>query len=103
LPSSSNSASVGPVGAQVETGDLFKELGRTALPTEDGGGESAWAQIEKAADAIVEKSSDVELTREQAIDRVLKTAEGAKLYARYQADTYHMGAANMTGMTGEAI
>ena len=88
--------------AQVETGDLFKELGRTALPDETGGGESPWAQIEKAASELVEKSDDG-LTESQAIDRVLKTAAGQKLYARYQAEQYHMGAANLTGMRGEAV
>ena len=82
--------------AQVETGDLFKELGRTALPQEDGGGENPWAQIEKAADALIEKDADG-LTQSQAIDRVLKTDAGKKLYARYQAETYHDGAANLSG------
>lgn len=82
--------------AQVETGDLFKELGRTALPDETGGGENAWAQIEKAAGALVEKDADG-LTQSQAIANVLKTAEGAKLYARYQAEQYHDGAANLSG------
>jgi hypothetical protein len=85
---------------QVETGDLFKELGRTALTSEDTAGD-AWSQLEKAAEAIVEKDGET-LTREQKIDRVLKTEEGQKLYARYQGETYHMGAANLTGMRGEA-
>ena len=68
--------------AQVETGDLFRELGRTALP-ESGERTDPWSLIEKAADEMVEKSGD--LSREQAIDRVMKTAEGKRLYAQYMA------------------
>ena len=67
--------------ARVETGALFQELGRAAL--DDGPRDDPWSQIEKAADEMVEKSGD--LTHEQAIDRVLKTAEGKRLYAQYMA------------------
>jgi hypothetical protein len=85
---------------QVETGDLFKELGRAALTDESQTGD-AWSEIEKAADALIEKDSEG-LTREQAIDKVMKTAEGRKLYSRYQTETYHLGARNLTGTRGEA-
>lgn len=69
---------------KIEKGDLFTELGRT-VPT-DGSGTDAWEKIEKAADALVEKS-DSGMTREQAVDRVMQTAEGAALYSAYMRET----------------
>lgn len=82
--------------ARIETGDLFAELGRSADPAikaairkgevVDSGGD-AWAKIEELAKAIVEKSGDEPLSKEQAIDRVLKTAEGRALYADYLAES----------------
>ena len=44
--------------------------------------DAAWRAIEAEADRIVEKSGGP-LTRERAIDRVLRTPKGAKLYDRY--------------------
>lgn len=70
--------------ARIEKGDLFTEMGRTVA--QDGSGTDAWAKIEKAADALVEKS-DAGMTREKAIDRVLQTAEGAELYSAYMRQT----------------
>lgn len=82
--------------ARIETGDLFAELGRSADPAikaairkgevVDSGGD-AWAKIEELAKAVVEKSGDEPLSQEQAIDRVLKTAEGRALYADYLAES----------------
>lgn len=82
--------------ARIETGDLFAELGRSADPVIkaairkgeaiDSGGD-AWEKIEELAKAIVEKSGDEPLSKEQAIDRVLKTAEGRALYAEYLAES----------------
>lgn len=69
---------------RVAKGDLFTEMGRTALG--DGSETDAWAKIEKAADDLVEKS-DTGMTRDQAVDRVLKTREGAALYDAYLRET----------------
>ncbi len=44
-------------------------------------GDDAWAEIEKAADAVVAKSDGV--SRSAAIGRVLKSDEGKRLYAQY--------------------
>lgn len=70
--------------ARVSTGDLFKELGSRALEDEDSmvAKSDPWSQIEALADKMVEKSGD--LSRPQAIDKVLQTAEGKALYSRYE-------------------
>ena len=80
---------------RIAKGGLFAEMGssRTGETTTS---DDPWTQIVQKADALVEKS-DSPLTQDQAIDRVLKTAEGEKLYAEYQARTYHFGAANIGG------
>lgn len=84
--------------ARVETGDLFKELGSRALEDETSmvAKSDPWSQIEALADSVIEKSG--ELTREQAIDRVLKTQEGKELYARYEAG--YLGQAAMSAGFG---
>ena len=46
--------------------------------------ENAWRAIERAADRMIAKSSEP-LSEAQAMDRVLKTAEGKRLYGRYRA------------------
>jgi hypothetical protein len=85
--------------ARVQTGDLFKELGARALEDETSmvAKSDPWSQIEALAKTLVEKSG--ELTEEQAIARVLKTAEGKELYTRYERD-YLASAAAMTGFGG---
>jgi hypothetical protein len=85
--------------ARVETGDLFKELGARALEDETSmvAKGDAWSQIEALAKNLVEKSG--ELTHEQAIDRVLKTAEGKDLYSRYE-HSYLGQVAASTGFGG---
>lgn len=85
--------------ARVSTGDLFKELGSRALEDEDSmvAKSDPWSQIEHLAEKLVEKSG--ELTQEQAIDKVLQTAEGKSLYARYEHG-YLPGAAAAAGFGG---
>lgn len=68
---------------RITTGDLFKEAGYTGGAANEGGGD-AWEKIEKAAKELVEKTGD--LTEAQAIDRVLKTQEGAALYSAYMRE-----------------
>ena len=63
---------------------LMDELGRSSFEVAAAG--DAWDKIEKAADDLVEKSDDG-MSREKAIDRVLKTAEGKRLYNAYLAET----------------
>lgn len=81
--------------ARIEAGDLFAELGRSADPiikdaiargeNFTSGGGDVWDQIVEKANALVLKDGD-DLTEEQRVDRFLKTAEGKRLYADYQAD-----------------
>lgn len=47
---------------------------------------SAMVEIVKMADALVEKSSDVNLTRERAIRRVIDSPRGKELYNKYLAE-----------------
>lgn len=49
-------------------------------------GTSAWEQIEKMADGIVEKSSDGLMDKPHAVTAVLKTERGKELYAQYLAE-----------------
>src|ERR1700680_2361681 len=44
--------------------------------------DAIWEEITKSADVLVEKH-DGTLTREQAVDRVLKSASGKRLYSEY--------------------
>jgi len=44
---------------------------------------SAWGQIEKLAKGLVEKSTDINFTEEQAIAKVLESPRGKDLYNRY--------------------
>lgn len=69
---------------KIEKGDLFTEAGRSGFDGGEGGGD-AWEKIEKAAAELVEKS-DTSMTQAQAIDRVLKTAEGSALYSVYMRE-----------------
>lgn len=66
----------------VAKGDLFKEAGAETHDTPTGVAKSdAWAQIETLANNIVVKG-DLK-TQAEAIDAVLKSDEGRKLYAIY--------------------
>jgi hypothetical protein len=69
--------------ARIAKSSLMDELGRSSFESQPAG--DAWDKIEKAADELVEKSG--ELTREQAVDRVLKTAAGKRWYGEYLAET----------------
>lgn len=70
---------------RIEQSSLFKEFGRSSGDAGESAGD-AWAQIEKAATDLVEKSGDQPITKEQAIDRFLNTAEGARLYSVYLSE-----------------
>lgn len=64
--------------------------GRPAVLEIGRGGVSSsveFAKIEELAKGLVEKS-DGSMSEAQAIDRVLKTREGAELYASYMAAYY---------------
>lgn len=69
---------------RIAKGNVFSEFGSKLEGSESAG--DAMAQLEKMAAELVEKSSDP-LSPEQAFDRVLKTAEGAALYAQYKGET----------------
>jgi len=67
---------------QIKKSSLFAEIGTRsegALP-----GQDAWAKIETIASGMVEKSAD-KISKSDAIDAVLKTAEGRRLYDEYKA------------------
>lgn len=71
---------------QAKASDLFGELGTShpgATTGGAGGADNAWAQIEKLADGVVQKSAGT--TKAAAIDLVLQTPEGKKLYGQHQA------------------
>lgn len=63
----------------IAQGEVLRQAG---VPGAGIGAGSAWTQIEKLADGIVQKS-DKGVSRETAIDLVLKTAEGARLMEQY--------------------
>lgn len=67
--------------ALAKSGGLGTERGSSG---EGSGSEDAWARIEKAALARVEKS-DRRLTKEQAISEYLNTPEGKRAHGEYQA------------------
>ncbi len=68
---------------RIAKSSLMDELGRSSFESQPAG--DAWDKIEKAADDLVQKADG--LTREQAIDRVLKTNEGKVWYGEYIAET----------------
>lgn len=64
----------------LKTSALLKESG--AGGAQAGGGD-AWSQIEKLADGLVEKSDDINFTKEKAVNRVLESERGQTLYKQY--------------------
>jgi len=70
---------------KIKKGDLFAEMGST-YGANGADGIDSFAKIEKAASMLVEKS-DTGMTKEQAIEAVLKTSEGQALYSAYMAET----------------
>lgn len=67
---------------QNRTGGLFKEIGSPLSGGTNGAG--SWEAIEKASQAHVQKSGE-KMSKEQAIDAYLNTAEGNRQYAEHQA------------------
>lgn len=69
---------------QIGQGGLFGEIGKSGM---SDGSLSAWAKIDKAADSVVQKSSEggTKISKEQAITNFLETEEGQNLYAQHQA------------------
>jgi hypothetical protein len=65
----------------IAKGALFTELGSSSGETMAVSKDDAWAQITELANARVTKGDDKTLA--QAIESVMKTAEGHKLYAIY--------------------
>jgi hypothetical protein len=63
----------------MQKSEMFREAGASFGSGSEG---SAYAKLEKMAAGLVEKSTG-DLTSEQAFARVIKTAEGAKLYSQY--------------------
>lgn len=68
--------------AMVSKSELLTELGQSARG--DTGG-SAWEQIEKAAESVVQKSAN-QVSKSQAISSFLCTPEGGQLYNAYLAN-----------------
>ncbi len=60
--------------------EIFKEIGGRSASKDS---KSAWAEIERLADGLVEKSSDINYTKEDAVSKVLETERGSKLYQKY--------------------
>jgi hypothetical protein len=65
----------------IEKGGLFQEIGTANGASVVTSKEEAWNEIKKLATAKVTKGESK--TEAEAIEEVLKTAEGRKLYARY--------------------
>ncbi|MEI7668261.1 MAG: hypothetical protein WCI62_04655, partial [Erysipelotrichaceae bacterium] len=63
------------------SGGMFTEIGTTSTFTSAVSKNDAWGQITALADATVAKGGNV--TQAKAIEEVLKTSEGKKLYAIY--------------------
>lgn len=66
---------------QLGESKVFESAGSDSKVAKSG----AWDKIEKLAEGMVEKSTDG-LTHAQAIDRVLKSDEGKKLYNEYMKE-----------------
>ena len=69
---------------RIAKSSLMDELGRSSFESVPAG--DAWDKIEKAADEYIQKAESG-MTREQAIDRVLKTRDGQVWYGEYLAET----------------
>lgn len=76
---------LGAANARLESSDLFTELGKTHLIGAESPGD-AWSQIEKMAEALVEKSGAEAITKDAAIVRVLDTEAGKRLYEQDAAN-----------------
>lgn len=69
--------------AAIKASEVLAQVGRGGQTSGIAG--TAWGQIEKLAEGLVQKG-DRHATRAQAIDEVLKTAQGKALYQEYLAE-----------------
>lgn len=67
--------------AKIANSGIFNEFGKTGAGGDAG---STWAKIEAIAAGMVAK--DAKMTQAQAVDAVLRTDEGQRLYAEYKAE-----------------
>ncbi len=63
--------------------EILKSAGGVGVHEAAG---SSWDKIEKLADGLVEKSADIELTKEEAIAKVLESPRGKDLYNKYNEE-----------------
>lgn len=69
-------------GEQIKKGKLFEEIGSATQGKIAG--DDAWSKIEAMASGMVEKSAG-KVSKADAIEAVLKTDEGNRLYGEYMA------------------
>lgn len=67
------------VEGKIATSTLFKEFGSTARADGDAGSDP-YAKIEKMADEMVAKG---DMSRDEAISKVLETSDGKRIYSEY--------------------
>jgi hypothetical protein len=67
------------ISKMVAESELLKEAGANY----GGGSDSSWAKIEKLSDELVQKSSDLSMSRSKAINQVLASPIGQTLYKKY--------------------
>jgi len=75
------------ISKMIGESDLLREAGSVS----GGGSDSAWAKIEKMADELIQKSSDLTMTRSKAINHVLSSPLGQTQYKRYLDEHPHQG------------
>lgn len=73
---------------RIQKGDLFKEHGAKHVVGPDSPGD-AWAQIEKMAADLVEKAEG--MSEDKAVEIVLKTEAGKRLYEEYSTQQLAAG------------
>jgi len=79
-------ATMKAASAALALSPMLREAGRVNKGTEISADDSAWDKIVKMANGLVQKSADINLTEAKAIDAVLKTEAGRKLYAEHQQE-----------------
>lgn len=88
---------LGRMDEVVSKSDAFTTMG--AAHTMKSGG--AWSKIEQLAEGMVQKSTgDTPLTKAQAIDFVLKSEEGKRLYAEYMGENPQQRAKTFSDLGG---
>jgi hypothetical protein len=73
------------VGGRGEPGASF-DLERGEMSYDSNDSESCYEAIERLAEGLIEKSGD-DMSKDAAVARILKSAEGKRLYAAY-SDAY---------------